>query len=163
MQIAHFRSQIIPLRNVLLFKYLHMKEPTPKSGITDLKWAQQTTKVKRSKTHTLLTIPSKYMSLYVTLCLKQFVEGKPRETKGKRGEDILEGQPRSDRHRSDHSAERGKMLSVYDNRAPKSVKSNRLMTKWREEMKNQNLKRIQYGGQYISTWNCNSKPRLGIE
>ena len=34
MQIAHFRSHVIPLRNVLLFKYLHMKESTPKSTIT---------------------------------------------------------------------------------------------------------------------------------
>ena len=34
MQIAHFRSHVIPLRNVLLFKYLHMKKSTPKSTIT---------------------------------------------------------------------------------------------------------------------------------
>ena len=40
MQIAHFRSHVIPLRNVLLFKYLHMKESTPKSTIT---WSEMGT------------------------------------------------------------------------------------------------------------------------
>ena len=40
MQIAHFRSHIIPLRNVLLFKCLHMNDSTPKSGIT---WSEMGT------------------------------------------------------------------------------------------------------------------------
>ena len=40
MQIAHFRPHVISLRNVLLSKYLHIKESTPKSTIT---WSEMGT------------------------------------------------------------------------------------------------------------------------
>ena len=61
MQIVHLRSHVIPLRNVLLFKYLHIKESTPKSTIT---WSEMGTTNNEGKEVYCSLIKSSAQNIY---------------------------------------------------------------------------------------------------